>query len=73
MAWSFPKTLKRTGGPALGVFISKSAFDIVRKGPDSSTVEIVKSNALLLAAVWLCVAGVMFAVVGLLPRLRKRA
>lgn len=71
MAWSIPKTLKRTGAPALGIFIAKSVFEVARKEPGANTVEIVKLNALGLAAVWLCVAVVMYVAMHLASRVQR--
>jgi hypothetical protein len=71
MAWSFPKTLKRTGAPALGMFIAKSVFDVVRKEPGANVGELIRINALGFTAVWLCVAVAMFVVMSLASRLQR--
>lgn len=71
MAWSFPKTLKRTGAPAFGLLLAKSVFDVVRREPGASPVEIVGINALMLAAVWICVAVGMFVVMYLASRVQR--
>lgn len=71
MAWSLPKTLKRTGAPALGLFLAKSVFDVARGETGASSVEIVGINALMLAAAWICVAVVMFVVMYLASRVQR--
>ncbi len=60
MGWSFPEALKRTGGPALGVFIALTVMLIVKREPGESVGDIILSSALLMAAVWLAGAVVMY-------------
>lgn len=60
MAWSLPTALKRTGAPALGVFIALTALLIAKREPGSSVADIVQSTALMMVAVWLVLALVMY-------------
>lgn len=71
MKWSIFKTLRRTGFPAIGLFIAKVVFELTGESSGTGAVEIVWLNALMITMVWLVISVVLWLVIRLVPRRAK--
>lgn len=67
MGWSAKKSLLRAGAPALGVLVTKVTIELVRGGRESSVLELIGVNILLLGIIWLAAALLMYLVTRMMP------
>ena len=65
--WTLTSSFQRVGIPTLVMFVGFTIFQIVRREVGESVSDIVTSNGLLFAAIWVVVAFVLWIVV---PKVR---